>query len=638
MTTLFAFVFFICSICTALANNREFGHPLFRTFTARDYGEVYEIYAVTEDAQGRMLFGCQDTILAFDNNRWEAIPAPGTGFIRWLTVDSRGVVWFGSSTQIGYLSRVDGKYRLVKVYKGSFGPHSQAVVADGRIYVSSETGLIIWDSGHISQQPWSRDVMDPSSLALGHGKLRIGDRNGSIYELDGDQFHKIAESPSTKAGEIRNILDCPIGDGLVVRSAGIFQKTNATLAPWKTDIDSLLKSSVIFDARWILGKYLAVLVQNSGVYLLDREGHLVESFTVSTGLPDAGFEAVGEDRDGGLWVATDTEITRIQCGVGYTEFDHELGLARGFVNAVVRYQGKVYAATQHGVYVLQADEDVTQSAHFVRFGGLSDRFFGLTVGGSTAYAISEEGAYSLDPPNARLNRIGSGGGTILPSRIDSMRIFLTTLGGLESIYNSNGQVFSEGVLSQLPYFFQGMAEDEEGNLLLCAENEGFYRIQLKPGAQPLFRDAKTERLLDTHNKKVPSGEGPICQWQGQMLFVGDDQVWKLQKGTDRLEPFALAEKSLPGRIIKRINRSQLTDDYVWVCSRPPDAGPETGLEVGRLYASGRYEPLSHALSYPLGEINNIWDEIVNGEPVAWIAGDYGLMRVLVDRPTFSKRI
>ncbi len=628
MTTLFAFAFFICSICTALANNREFGRPLFRTFTAHDYGEVYEIYAVTEDAQGRMLFGCQDTILAFDNNRWEAIPAPGTGFIRWLAVDSRGVVWFGSSTQIGYLSRVDGKYRLVKVYKGSFGPHSQAVVAGGRIYLSSETGLIIWDSGHISQQPWSRDVMDPSSLALGHGKLRIGDRNGSIYELDGDQFDKIAESPSTEAGEIRTILDCPIGDGLVVRSSGIFQKTNATLAPWKTDIDSLLKSSMIFDARWILGKYLAVLVQNSGVYLLDQEGHLVESFTVSTGLPDAGFEAVGEDRDGGLWVATDTEITRIQCGVGYTEFDHELGLARGFVNAVARYQGKVYAATQHGVYVLQADEDVTQSAHFVRFGGLSDRFFGLTVGGSTAYAISEEGAYSLDPPNARLNRIGSGGGTILPSRIDSTRIFLTTLGGLESIYNSNGQVFSEGVLSQLPYFFQGMAEDEEGDLLLCSENEGFYRIQLKPGAHPLFRDAKIERLLDTQNKKIPSGEGPICQWQGQMLFVGDDRVWKLQESKDRLEPFALAAKSLPGRIIKRINRSQLTDDYVWVSSRPPDAGPETGLEVGRLYASGRYEPLSHALSYPLGAINNIWDETVNGEPVAWIAGDYGLMRVI----------
>ncbi len=637
MIKLLGFAFFICSLCAARATDREFGHPLFRTFTAHDYGDAYAMYAVTEDQEGRMLFGCQDAILAFDNNRWETIPAPETGYIRWLAVDSQGLVWFGSSTQIGYLARIDGKYLLVKVYHGSFGAESRGVVTGGQLVLSTETGLVIWRNGHISQQPWPTDLMKPSSLALCQGKIRIGDRNGSIYEFDGNHFNKIAESPPTNAGEIRAIVDCPIGDGLVVRSSGIFQKISATLVPWKTDIDSLLKGSVIFHAEWILDKYLAVLVQNSGVYLLDKEGHLVESFTVSGGLPDAGFEATGEDRDGGLWVCTDTEITRIQGGVGYTEFDHELGLPKGFVNIVAGYQGKVCTATQHGLYVLKADEDVGQSARFVRFGDLNDRFFGLTVNNSAVYAISEDGAYSLDPATARFNRIGSGGGTILPSRIDPGRIFLTTLAGLQSIHNSNGQWYSEGWLSQLPYFFQGMAEDENGDLFLCAENEGFYRVQLKKGAQPLFRDAKIERLLDTQNKKIPSGEGPICQWQGQMLFVGDDRVWKLQESKDRLEPFALAAKSLPGRKIRRMDRSQLTDDYVWVSSRPPNAGPETGFEVGRLYTSGAYEPVSHAVSYPLGEINSIFDENVDGEAVAWIAGDYGLMRVLLDRTAFSKR-
>jgi hypothetical protein len=101
MIKLIALAFFLSSLCTTLAGNREFGHPLLRTFTAHDYGDVYEIYAVTEDEEGRMLFGCQDAVLAFDNNRWETIPAPETGYIRWLDVDSQGLVWFGSSTQIG---------------------------------------------------------------------------------------------------------------------------------------------------------------------------------------------------------------------------------------------------------------------------------------------------------------------------------------------------------------------------------------------------------------------------------------------------------------------------------------------------------------------------------------------------------
>ena len=133
MIKLIAFAFFLFSFCTTLAANREFGHPLFRTFNAHDYGDAYEIYAVTEDEEGRMLFGCQDAILAFDNNRWETIPAPETGYIRWLAVDSQGLVWFGSSTQIGYLTRIDGKYLLVKVYRGSFGPKSRGVVTGGQL-------------------------------------------------------------------------------------------------------------------------------------------------------------------------------------------------------------------------------------------------------------------------------------------------------------------------------------------------------------------------------------------------------------------------------------------------------------------------------------------------------------------------
>jgi hypothetical protein len=50
---------FICSVCTALALDREFGYPLFRTFTAYDYGEVGQIFAVTEEPYGRVLFRCQ---------------------------------------------------------------------------------------------------------------------------------------------------------------------------------------------------------------------------------------------------------------------------------------------------------------------------------------------------------------------------------------------------------------------------------------------------------------------------------------------------------------------------------------------------------------------------------------------------
>jgi hypothetical protein len=109
MINLFALIIFICSACVVLASEREFGHPLFRTFTAHDYGEgLGQIFAITEDPQGRILFGCEDAILVFDNNRLEPIATPGTVYIRSFAADRDGVIWFSNSTQIGYLPRVDG--------------------------------------------------------------------------------------------------------------------------------------------------------------------------------------------------------------------------------------------------------------------------------------------------------------------------------------------------------------------------------------------------------------------------------------------------------------------------------------------------------------------------------------------------
>ena len=93
MIKLLGLVVFVCSAGVVLGADREFGHPPFRTFTAHDYGEVGQILAIAEDAEGRMLFGCEDRILVFDNNRWETTVTPGAGFIRSFAIDRRGVVW-----------------------------------------------------------------------------------------------------------------------------------------------------------------------------------------------------------------------------------------------------------------------------------------------------------------------------------------------------------------------------------------------------------------------------------------------------------------------------------------------------------------------------------------------------------------
>ena len=139
-------------------------------------------------------------------------------------------------------------------------------------------------------------------------------------------------------------------------------------------------------------------------------------------------------------------------------------------------------------------------------------FFWMTISGSTAFAISESGAYSLDPGSSKLNRIGSSGITINPSPTDPTRAFLGTMAGLESIRNANGQWLSEGLLTELPYAIEGMADNGTGDLFLSVEKEGFYRIQMKKGAQPYsvtlgWSDCWIPRTTRCHPARESSATG-----------------------------------------------------------------------------------------------------------------------------------
>jgi hypothetical protein len=77
---------------------------------------------------------------------------------------------------------------------------------------------------------------------------------------------------------------------------------------------------------------------------------------------------------------------------GGIKFDHEVGLPKGFISGVIRYQGKVYTATQHGVYVLPTAQDGSEATQFAPFRDRKERFYGIRVSGSMAFAFSGSGA------------------------------------------------------------------------------------------------------------------------------------------------------------------------------------------------------------------------------------------------------
>ena len=68
----------------------EFGRPLYRFFSTREYRADNQNWAAIQDWQGLLLFGNDNLVLQYDGQRWEHISVPGGSAIQGLAVDESG--------------------------------------------------------------------------------------------------------------------------------------------------------------------------------------------------------------------------------------------------------------------------------------------------------------------------------------------------------------------------------------------------------------------------------------------------------------------------------------------------------------------------------------------------------------------
>jgi hypothetical protein len=71
---------------------REFGRPLYRTFTRREEGVVNRLFSAVQDWRGMMVFGSVNCVLEYDGQRWTSLKVPNAGWIFGLLSDQPGTI------------------------------------------------------------------------------------------------------------------------------------------------------------------------------------------------------------------------------------------------------------------------------------------------------------------------------------------------------------------------------------------------------------------------------------------------------------------------------------------------------------------------------------------------------------------
>ena len=142
----------------------------------------------------------------------------------------------------------------------------------------------------------------------------------------------------------------PLSDGLRVltSSKGFYSYRNKVLRPWAV-LKSILQSELVYSGHQsINGNYMIGTVTN-GLYIVSEDGRENKHFNFEKGLLNNTVLSIYEDKDFNLWLGLDNGINCVLTNSPFEIYNDPKGQL-GTVYASIRYQNKLYIATNRGLF------------------------------------------------------------------------------------------------------------------------------------------------------------------------------------------------------------------------------------------------------------------------------------------------
>ena len=244
------------------------------------------------------------------------------------------------------------------------------------------------------------------SSGRGYGKLFPVDNN-IFVEISHEGLCRIQDGTATPV-LLQRIPEDPViqgvfrlhGNLVVVAADSFYQIDNSGLQKWKTSVLQSARALAVIPLR---NGELAVGTSRSGLLLIDGRGNLSRIVSKSQELRSDFVKSVYEDRQGGVWLALDRGIARVEVQQASTVFREEQGMPE-MVVSLARHNGTLYAGTAVGLSSLSpsrsGDPPHFQAIPDVRQGiiTLLSTSHGLLAGGTAGiWEVDRNQATPLEP-------------------------------------------------------------------------------------------------------------------------------------------------------------------------------------------------------------------------------------------------
>ncbi len=597
----------------------ESGMYFMQHFNSREYRAHHQNWAITQNDKGIIYVGNGEGVLEYDGTSWRLIDLPNHSVARSLAIDANGTIYVGAHAEFGYLkpdstgmlyyhSLLDEVPQNERTFTNVWKVHA----TPQGIYFRTSTHLFLWTGEEM--RIWKPEQNFHRSFWI-DDVFYIRDIGVGLKKMIGDSLELVAAGKHFADQAVDIML--PYDDQQILigsRTDGLYIFNGSDLQPFRTEADSLLESSQLYDGVLLPDGRYALATLRSGMTIVDRDGRFLKSIDESTGLQDNTVWSIATDQQGGLWLALNKGLARVEIATSFTQFDAELGL-EGSVESLVRHDGILYAATGLGIYYLRPASDAGKYPEFQPVPGITTQSWALLSTERGLLAATSDGVYLISSNSAELlTELLSF--TLFRSELDSHRIYIGLGDGLGYLELINSEWQFGGRISGVTEEIRSIAEDQNNNLWLGTQFYGAIHLKSINSETP-----KVERFDQSRN--LPAGEVLVRR-------IGKEVLFATTQGLRRFDP---SGRFVPVKVfgpeaadtlysIPRIQENGL--NQVWI-----EREANSRYEINELVqdSEGNYMPENNSLPRIAGfdPIWAIYPDPGNAE-ILWLGGDERMIR------------
>ena len=323
------------------AQMTELGMPYYERISPHFIGYSGPWGNITQDAENVLYFENDAGVIVFDGANWKLYPTHGMPKI---CRDASGKIFVGAMNFIGEMRTDEFNQRSIQsITRDSanvFGSVSDVAVFNGTVFFVAQHQLYaVRDS-----VPQKIDVDGAvTRLLLDRNKLYVATQR-SLYEY--------SENLNSVVSQQITVLDVLHTDEFTLfeTTNGLVKITPEKIAvPFATEIDAYLKDGDFSCFDKLTNNTICVGTKSHGLFCLDMDGKILFSLNLQNGFPDNKIQSVFVDKNNNVWVSSFSNLVRVEMNPAITYFNRYNGL-QGSVLCVAKHKGALYVGTDCGVY------------------------------------------------------------------------------------------------------------------------------------------------------------------------------------------------------------------------------------------------------------------------------------------------